>query len=668
MRRGFIMRDGNYEGEGCRTCAAKVETGVLTAAGTVPAAKTRTSKPFRADPTVWRLSVSAVLFIAAVIFGDTLRDTYLGWAEWLVFVPAYLLAGYPVLAGAFRDLIRGRLFNELFLMAIATIGAIALRQLPEAVGVMLFYAIGEYLQEKAVESSKKSIAGLLSLRPEFARVAEGDSVVVKEPEDVRVGDILEVRAGERFPLDGRIISGDSFADTSSLTGESVPRAIGPDAKILTGFVNDGGVVRMEVTALFGQSQAARILDLVEHAAARKAPTEKFMTKVAAVYTPFVVISAALLAVVPPLLIPGARFSDWLYRALVLLVISCPCALVISIPLGYFGGLGSASRNGILIKGANFLDTLLHVDTVVFDKTGTLTEGSFEVTSVSPAEGFSRDELLGFAAAAERFSPHPIAKAIVRAGENAASLVASEPRQVTEFKGSGVSADLDGRKVLAGNERFLRERGIPVRSADGTMVHVAVDGVYAGSLCVSDSIKAGARDAVRRLKERGVRKVIMLTGDRESAAKALAEAAGVDEYYSELLPEDKVMKFEAIKSAVPSGGNVLFVGDGMNDAPVLMRADVGIAMGGLGSDAAIEASDVVIMDDDIGRVPLVMDLAAATRRIVLQNIVAALGVKAGFLLLGAFGEAGMWEALIADVGVALLAVLNSLRAAGIRAAK
>ena len=630
-----------------------------------------------------RIAISAVLLIIGILMGERLRAAFGAYADYALFMPAYLLVGFHVLKKAGADLVRGRIFNEMFLMAIATLGAIAIGQMPEAVGVMLFYSVGEYLQERAVAKSRSSISRLMDLRPEFARIIGSrkgnidlSSARLVEPESVAVGEIVEVRPGERVPLDGEVIEGESFMDTSSLTGEAVPRSVGIGEAVKAAYVNDTGRILMEVTAPFGQSSAARILDLVENAATHKAPTEKFITKVAAYYTPFVVISAALIAFVPPLLIPGATLSDWLYRSLVLLVISCPCALVISIPLGYFGGVGSASRHKILVKGANSLDALLKVDTVVFDKTGTLTKGVFEVVKVDAANEFSAGQVLRYAAAAERYSPHPIAGAIRKAGEaeksdegsgdaGAGSVAEVALGEVREVKGRGVSASVDGRKVLAGNEGFLKGEGVAIEAGmkrEGTLVHVAVDGTYAGQILVADVLKDEAASIVGQLKSLGVRRVVMLTGDRESAAAEIAAAVGVDEYFAGLLPEDKVARLEALKASAPAGGRVVFVGDGMNDAPVLMRADLGIAMGGLGSDAAIEASDIVIMDDEIGRIPLAMRIAVFTRHIVMQNIVFALGVKAAFLLLGAAGAANMWEAVIADVGVALLATLNSIRAA------
>jgi Cd2+/Zn2+-exporting ATPase len=598
-------------------------------------------------------------------------------AEYIPLSAAYLIVGYPVLLGAFRDIIRGKIFNELFLMAIASLGAMAIGEPYEAVGVMLFYSLGELLQEKAVRSSRRSIARLVDLRPEFARVLKIDpdlgstKIELTSPEDVRIGDIVEVRPGERVPLDGTIIEGKGSLDTSSLTGESLPMEGEPGKELKAGYLSQSGLFRLRVSAPFGQSSVARILSLVEEAQERKAPTEKFITKFAAIYTPFVVIAAALLAVVPPLIIPGAIFSQWLHRALVLLVISCPCALVISIPLGYFGGIGASSRHKILVKGAGALDSLLKLDTVVFDKTGTLTEGRFELKEIAPYPGFEAGELLALAAAVERYSSHPLALAIRKAAEKEdinpgkalkSFVVDPELFNYEESRGLGVSALVEGRRVLAGSLAFLRERGIralPGTSSD-TSVYLAVDSRYAGFISAADKLKDGAPEAVAALKGLSVKKIIMLSGDREETASRIAAETGMDDYAAGLLPEDKLARVEAMKASMPVDSTLAFVGDGMNDAPVLARADLGIAMGGLGSDAALEASDIVIMDDKLSRLPDAIRIAAFTRKVVIQNIVFTLGIKLGFLALGAFGLASMWEAVIADVGVALLAVLNATR--------
>jgi Cd2+/Zn2+-exporting ATPase len=636
---------------------------------------------------LYRIGLSSSLFILGLVFAQGLSARFGAWVEWAIFGAAYLLVGYEVLVAAAKDALRGRIFNEMFLMAIATIGAIALRELPEAVGVMLFYSVGEYFQERAVEKSRSSIAELLALRPEFARVVAGPSSLAAgevrnlDPEAVKPGWQVEVRPGERIPLDGRVVVGESYLDTSSLTGEPLPRAARPGTEVLAGYVNDHGVLRIEVTSPFSASSVARILALVEDAASHKAPTERFMTKVAAVYTPIVVISAALLAFIPPLVIPGAKLSDWLYRALVLLVMSCPCALVISIPLGYFGGVGSASRHGILVKGAAYLDSLLKTHTVVLDKTGTLTKGAFAVRRVVSSV-LPEAELVRLAAALEAYSSHPIAKAILAAGaaaEKDSGNAAPSVANLKEIRGMGISGEVVSASmavpVAAGRLDFLSSLGIGIPesalaaddgSAAATTVHVAVRGLYAGRIELGDELKSGARVLAAELGSLGVKRIVMLTGDGEQAARSVARELGIKEYRAGLLPEGKLAALEEIKSQTPKGGRVAFVGDGMNDAPVLMAADIGIAMGGLGSDAAIEASDMVIMDDRIERIPQAMRIAAQTRRIVLQNIVFALGVKAVFLALGASGGAGMWEAVIADVGVALAAILNSVRASKLKA--
>lgn len=618
-----------------------------------------------------RIIISGVLFLVGAIFHDQLHATPYSWAEYVVLVPAYLLVGFPVLKEAFFDVVHGKVFNEMFLMSVATLGAFAIHQVPEAVGVMLFYSVGEYLQDMAVDKSRRSIRELMDLRPDFARLYEGGKTREVAPASVRIGDNVEVRPGERFPLDGKVVEGESFVDTSSLTGESVPRRVAPGSDVLAGYINDNGRVLVQVGAEFGDSAVSRILELMEHASANKAPTEKFISKFAAVYTPIVVALASFIAFVPPLVVPGATFSEFVYRALVLLVISCPCALVVSVPLGYFAGIGNASKNRILVKGANYLDALTKLDSVVFDKTGTLTKGVFSVTDVVPYNGFSREALLRYAAAAEYGSTHPIARSIRQAAAllPAQSLASAMSRieNPSEKKGYGVRALVDGHDVMAGNDRMLHGEQIPHDNCNpgGTVVHVVVDGHYAGYILISDIVKEGAAQAVHELKREGARKVVMLTGDDEAVAGRIASDLGIDTYYAGLLPQEKVEKLQQIKREAPQDKTVAFVGDGMNDAPVLMTADVGVAMGGLGSDAAIEAADLVIMDDDICRVPLAIRIAKHTHSIVRENVAFALSVKAIFIVLGGIGYADMWQAVIADVGVSLLAVLNSLRAAGMR---
>jgi Zn2+/Cd2+-exporting ATPase len=616
-------------------------------------------------PRIIRMLVALALFVVGSAFNGALHDTPYSVAEYLVLLTAYLLVGAPVLADAARNVARGRVFDEMFLMSVATLGAIAIHQLPEAVGVMLFYSVGEWLQDAAVDKSRRSIAALMDLRPDTARIIEGEARRIVRPEEVAVGDAIEVLPGERVPLDGAVIEGSSHLDTSSLTGESAPRAVEGGSPVLGGFVNDEGRLVIRVEKEFGQGAAARILELVESASSRKAPTEKFITRFAGVYTPVVVAIAAAVAFLPPILVPGAVLRDWVYRALVILVISCPCALVVSIPLGYFGGIGAASRRKLLIKGSNYIDALAKVDTVVFDKTGTLTEGAFAVERTVTRNGFTEAEILAWAAAAESASSHPIARSIREAAALAAPgtalLSADEAREV---KGHGVLARVGGRTVAVGNDRLLHREDIAHEDceAEGTVVYVAVDGKYAGYISISDGLKSRARATVAELKALGVRKVAMLTGDDDAVASAVAGELGLDEYYAELLPDGKVAKLEELERDGGRDGALVFVGDGMNDAPVLVRADVGFAMGALGSDAAIEAADVVVMDDEVSRIPEAIRIARSTRRIVVENIVLALSVKAAFIALGAAGVADMWEAVIGDVGVSLLAVLNALRAA------
>ena len=644
------------------------------------------------NKTLERIVLAGVLFLIGAIFNSALHATPFSIAEYVVLVPAYLLVGGPVLLAAFQNIRHGKVFDEMFLMSIATIGAMIIHQLPEAVGVMLFYTVGEYLQDLAVDRSRGSIAALMDLRPEWARVFEKNKGSKEadelnkidgleysgtgirrlvSPEEVPIEALIEVLPGERIPLDGEVIEGSSAVDTSSLTGESIPRNVNPGDKVLAGFVNDGGRLLVCVEKGFGQTAVARILELVEEAESHKAPTEKFISRFAAIYTPVVVAIAAIIAIVPPIVMPSPSFvaslSKWVYRALVLLVISCPCALIVSIPLSYFGGIGSAARKKLLIKGANHIDTLAKVDTIVFDKTGTLTEGHFSVLEVVPRNGFSKEQLLIWAAAAESKSMHPIARSICAARSIDAGAISKEQEaeDIQELKGFGVIARVGGHEIIVGNDRFLHKEKIIHEDCDvdGTVAYVIVDRSYAGYLIIADAIKQGAAEAIASLKQLGLRKTAMLSGDSESVAKNVAKRLGIDEFYAELLPNQKVERLEKIREDRQKNGSIVFVGDGMNDAPVLIHADLGIAMGGLGSDAAIEAADVVVMDDDIRRIPLALRIAKFTRKIVLQNIVFALSVKGAFIILGSVGVANMWEAVIADVGVSLLAVMNSLRTIG-----
>lgn len=606
--------------------------------------------------------IAFVLVVVGLLTQDALRATVGRWAEYALFGVAYLVVGWHVLAGAIRTIARGRVFDELFLMTIATLGAIAINELVEAVAVMLFYNVGEYIQQRSVGRSRRSIARLMDVRPETARLIDpdGDGIRVVDPEGVRVGDAIEVRPGDRVPLDAEVVDGASTVDTAALTGESLPRRVEVGDSLLAGFVNGGGRLVARVTRPFADSSVARILELVEDAATRKAPPERFVTRFAAVYTPIVVGVAAAIAFLPPLLLPGATLEEWVYRALVALVISCPCALVISIPLGYLGGIGGAARRGVLVKGANYLDALTRLDAVVFDKTGTLTAGEFRIRDIATAPGVDAGEALRLAAAVEAHSTHPIAASIVAAAPRAP--VAVPVTAVREDRGRGVRGDVEGRRVLVGTARLLEEAGIVPHdlngSGAGTNVLVAIDGVHVATIVLDDEVKTDAPVAVSALRERGIRRIALLTGDTQAAADRVGERCGITDVRAGLLPEHKVAQLEAVQRG--SRGFTAFVGDGINDAPVLMRADVGIAMGALGSDAAIEAADVVLMDDRPGGVVAAIDIARFTRRIIMQNIVLALAVKVFFLGLGAVGVATMWEAVIADMGVSVAAVLNATR--------
>ena len=600
---------------------------------------------------------------AVILFAAGMISRSAGNGAWMVLLlAAYLVAGWRVLLSAGHNMIHGRLFDENFLMSIASLGAIAIGEIPEAVGVMVFFSLGELLQDKAVQRSRGSIQALLEIRPDYARVHRGGEWSEVSPEEVVPGERILVRPGERVPLDGRIIEGETLMDTSALTGESMPRSLGAGDKALAGMVNTRGVVAIEVNHSYAESSVARILRLVEEAGERKAQTERFITTFSRYYTPAVVALAGTIAVLPPLVIPGQVFSDWLHRALVLLVISCPCALVISIPLGYFAGIGGASKRGVLVKGANYLEALAQVDTVVFDKTGTLTQGSFRVVEIEAEKDFSEDEILRLAVHAGAHSDHPVSVSVREAYQDGVidhdSIAESE-----ELRGMGMRAIIEGERVLAGNDRLLHHENIDhdVCVTDGTVVNVAKGGVLTGRIRLADQIKEEASAAIQRLQRVGVKKTVMLTGDVDHVASQVAGEVGIDEFRANLLPEEKVHALEMIMQQ--GNGKVAFAGDGINDAPALIRADVGIAMGGLGSDAAIEAADVVIMDDNPARIADAIEIAKGTRRIVLQNIIFALGVKALVLVLGSMGMATMWNAVFADVGVALIAVLNATRAYG-----
>jgi len=617
--------------------------------------RTRLFGTLRREPELYALLVSGALYSAGLVLRYSLRIE--GAPVLAIFILVYLLVGSKIIKMAARSLVGGNPFNENFLLTIATLGAFAIGEYPEAVGVMLFFRVGEYLQDLALARSRRSIKSLLSFRAEYANLKVGDELRRVKPENVRVGDVIVVRPGERIPLDGVVIKGTSAVDMSPLTGESVPKAVEPGDEVLSGAVNLSGLLEVRVVREYRESTAAKILSLVERASARKARVEKFITRFARYYTPAVVSIAFAVALLPPLF-TGSPLGAWAYRALVLLVISCPCALVLSVPLSYFGGLGRAAREGVLVKGSNFLDQLASLKVVAFDKTGTLTKGVFRVVKVCPKNGFGSVEVLRLAALAESYSNHPIAQAIRQAWRGE---VEGRVEEYEEIAGQGVRARIGGVVVMVGNDRLLHREGVKHDVCDvagGTVVHVVVNDMYAGYLLIRDEVKEEARNAIHELRKLGVRRVVMLTGDSRHVAKVVAEELGLDEYYAELLPSDKV---RLIGEMCKKGrGPVAFVGDGVNDAPVIARADVGIAMGALGSDAAIEVADVVVMDDKLTRIPKAIEIARRTRRIAVQNIALAVAVKVAVLALGAVGRATMWEALFADVGVALITVLNSMR--------
>ncbi len=610
-----------------------------------------------------RIIAAAVIFAGGIAASALLpEDMAYAWAvELAIFGAAYILLGWDVIWDAVRNICNGQVFDENFLMSIASIGAMVIGEYTEGVAVMLFFRVGELFESVAVGKSRRSIAEMVDINPEYANLERGGEVVQVEPDEVQPEDVIVIRPGEKIPLDGVVISGKSGLNTAALTGESALRDVAEGDEVISGCLNTTGLLRVRVSRPYSDSTVARILDLVENSSENKAHTESFITKFARVYTPIVVIAAVALAVIPPLCVMlfggEAQWGAWIYRALTFLVVSCPCALVISVPLSYFGGIGGASRHGIMVKGANFLEALTKAEVFVFDKTGTLTKGSFAVTEAHPV-GMTEQELLSLCAAAEQFSTHPIAQSIVRAAGVVTSADSAE-----ELAGLGVSASVAGRTVCVGNERLMKQCGaesITPESA-GTAVHCAVDGAYAGYLIISDEIKEGSAAAVAALKKLCGAKTVMLTGDRKLTGETVAEAIGIDEVHTELLPDGKVSLVEELYSGKSRDSALVFVGDGMNDAPALARADVGIAMGGLGSDAAIEAADIVLMNDNIEKLPVAVKIARKTHRIVMQNIIFALTVKALVLLLSALGFANMWMAVFADVGVSVIAILNAMRA-------
>ena len=620
-----------------------------------------------------RIIISFVLLIVLIILEKTGVLSFLS-GKWYAFIPflvPYLLAGYDVILKAAKNIAHGQVFDENFLMMIATFGAFFVGEYEEAAGVMIFYQVGELFQSYAVGKSRRSISALLDISPEYANM-EIDGVLQEvDPEDVHPDDQIVIKPGERIPLDGVVIEGHSMIDTSSLTGESVPRSVREGENVISGCINGSGTLLVRVTKEYEDSTVAKILELTENASSRKSPVENFITRFAKIYTPAVTIAAVLLAVIPPLFFHAPWF-EWIQRACTFLVISCPCALVISVPLGFFGGIGAASRIGVLVKGSNFLETLAYVKTMVFDKTGTLTKGEFRVQELMPAPGVKEEELLRLAAAAEKYSEHPIAEALrsaeiesihpAGAKERASEIALSDISDAREYAGKGLSVLVSGQRIYAGNAALMQEVGISFTENDaaGTVVYVAKDQQFLGSIVIADTVKPEAREAISALKNAGIRKTVMLSGDRKAAAEKVSADLGIDCVYSELLPQDKVAKLEEILLQENGNGRTAYVGDGFNDAPVLSRADVGIAMGSLGSDAAIEAADIVLMDDDVTKISLTARIARKTLRIVRENIWFALLVKFAVLILGAFGFASMWLATFADVGVAVLAILNSMR--------
>lgn len=600
------------------------------------------------------------IIAAAVLFAVAFMLPVSGYWRLAVWSAAYLIVGLPIVRKAFRNIGHGQVFDENFLMTAATAGAFALGEYSEGVAVMLFYQIGELFQSYAVNKSRKSIAALMDIRPDYANIERDGKVVRVSPEDVRPGEDIIVTAGEKIPLDGRIVEGYSLIDTAAITGESVPREAAVGDEVISGCINLNGRLKIKVTRDFGQSTVAKILDLVENASSQKASVENFITRFARYYTPAVVFLALAIAVLPPLLVDGAAFSDWLYRALTFLVISCPCALVISVPLGFFGGIGAASRNGILVKGSNYLEALAATEIAVFDKTGTLTKGCFEVSRVQ-GEGIDDDTLLETAALAGGNSMHPVSQSIRKAYGKEIDL-----RRVADFEelpGRGIKATIGGKTVLLGNKKLLDEYGIkfnPVNGA-GTVVYIAAGGIFRGFILIADEIKPDAPAAIAVLKKAGVRETVMLTGDNAAVAENVAQTLGLDKFFANLLPAQKVEKVEALMKDKSDGGKLIFAGDGINDAPVLALADIGIAMGGVGSDAAVEAADIVIMTDEPSKIAQAIKISQRTLRIVRQNIVFALGVKFLVLLMGAEGLATMWDAVFADVGVSVIAIINSMRA-------
>ena len=601
-----------------------------------------------------KIIIALILFLIALIidFGNV-------WINNVIYIIAYIIVGFEIVRKALRNITRGKVFDENFLMTVATIGAFGIGEFPEAVAVMLFYQVGELFQSYAVDKSRKSIASLMDIRPDYANIEKDGKLEKVDPDEVKIGDIIVVKPGEKIPLDGTVVEGKTNLDTKALTGEPMPREANIGDDVISGCINLNGLIKVKVTKEFGESTVSKILDLVENASSKKSKSENFITKFAAYYTPIVVIIAVILAIVPPLVIPGAEFLDWIYRALSFLVVSCPCALVISIPLSFFGGIGGASKMGILIKGSNYLEALANTEIVVFDKTGTLTEGDAKVQKIE-AEGISKEELLEITALAENFSNHPIALSI----KSEYNKPIDEKRIVKtqELTGRGIKATIDEKEVLVGNEKLMKEEKIDYKECTdaGTALYVAIDKKYVGYILIADSIKKDSKKAIQNLKKNGIKQTVMLTGDRKQVGEVVAKELGIDKVYTELLPDGKVEKVEELLKEKSPKGKLAFVGDGINDAPVLAISDIGIAMGALGSDAAIEAADVVLMTDEPSKIVDAIHLSKKTMRIVKENITFAILVKVIVLILSAFGLSTMWEAVFADVGVSIIAIINALR--------
>ena len=603
---------------------------------------------------VIKVVIALILFLISLII-----PFENAWINIGIYIISYLIVGLDVLVEAIKNIFKGEVFDENFLMTIATIGAFAIGEYPEAVAVMLFYQVGEMFQSYAVDKSRKSIASLMDIRPDFANIKKNGSIEKVSPDKISIGDIIIVKPGEKVPLDGTIVDGNSILDTSALTGESVPREVSIGDEILSGSINQNGLIEIKVTKSFGESTVSKILDLVENASSKKSKSENFISKFAKYYTPIVVVIAVLLAIIPPIIFKETEFIQWLYRALTFLVVSCPCALVISIPLGFFGGIGGASKLGVLVKGSNYLEALSKTEVVVFDKTGTLTEGVFEVKKVNSVD-ITKEDLIKYAAYAESFSNHPIANSLKKAyGKDIDNKKISETH---ELSGLGVNAVVDGKEVFVGNEKLMQEKNIEYIKCNeiGTILYVAINNQFKGTIIISDKIKADAKKAIEKLKKNNVKKIVMLTGDKKAVGESVAKELGLDEVYTELLPNDKVEKVEELMKSKSEKGKLAFVGDGINDAPVLAISDIGIAMGGLGSDAAIEAADVVLMTDEPSKVVDAIKISKKTLKIVKQNIIFAIVVKILVLILSAIGLSNMWQAVFADVGVSVLAILNALR--------